>query len=303
MVIFAFTGMALFNISLNKERHFALPSALKCARKALRIWQTSLPPEHEDIADATVLVRRLEQAMGIDDALVRRALACSGGDEERAFDLLLSSHVPSLGQSCSASANVGQPVSAMHPVPAVIQTPIAPAAHALQLGSRVRIEGLLAAPEMNGRRGVICEAFNAQSGRWTVDIDADGPKPACRGVFRPGNLEAGDEAEDMEWTRTFASMLLDQGRLNEALSMFERVLEFRRRVLPESHPDIGEGHVELCAACFVDFEGCVFECEVQARSWTILLWHTVNLEGMRMRLRRCKAFWSAGFACCPRTIL
>jgi len=286
MVIFAFTGMALFNISLNKERHFALPSALKCAREALRIWQTSLPPQHEDIADATVLVRRLEQKLGFSDALVRRALARAGGDENRAVDLLLGSHLPSsetpcpvpssapsLGQSCSASANVGQPVSAMHPVPAVIQTPIAPAAHALQLGSRVRIEGLLAAPEMNGRRGVICEAFNAQSGRWTVDIDADGPKPACRGVFRPGNLEAGDEAEDMEWTRIFASMLLDQGRLNEALSMFERVLEFRRRVLPESHPDmlpenhpdIGEGRVELCAACALCVEKCCFfEYDVQA---------------------------------------
>ena len=66
--------------------------------------------------------------------------------------------------------------------------------------------------------------------------------------------EAGDEAEGMEWTRILASVLLDQGRPNEALSMFERVLEFRRRVLPESHPDIGEGHVELCAACFVDFD-------------------------------------------------
>jgi len=77
---------------------------------------------------------------------------------------------------------------AVNPVPAGTRTPIAPAAHDLHVGSRVRIEGLLAAPEMNGRRGVICEAFNAQSGRWTVDIDADGPRPACRGVFRPGNL-------------------------------------------------------------------------------------------------------------------
>jgi tetratricopeptide (TPR) repeat protein len=191
MVIFAFTGMALFNISLNKERHFALPSALKCARKALRIWQTSLPPEHEDIADATVLVRRLEQAMGIDDALVRRALACSGGDEERAFDLLLSSHVPSLGQSCSASANVGQPVS----VGATVPTP-----------APVLMEGQLRA------HAALCK-------------------------------EVGDEAEDMERTRILAGVLLEQERLSEALAMFERLLEFRRRVLPVNHPDIGEGLV------------------------------------------------------------
>ena len=31
------------------------------------------------------------------------------------------------------------------------------------------------------------------------------------------------------------------GRHDDALAMRERVLEFRRRVLPENHPDIGEG--------------------------------------------------------------
>ena len=39
------------------------------------------------------------------------------------------------------------------------------------------------------------------------------------------------------------------GRHNEALAMRERVLEFRRRVLPEDHPDIGEGHVWGSFAC------------------------------------------------------
>jgi hypothetical protein len=38
-------------------------------------------------------------------------------------------------------------------------------------------------------------------------------------------------------------------RLHEALAMRESVLEFRRRVLPESHPDIGEGHVSLRHMC------------------------------------------------------
>jgi hypothetical protein len=37
--------------------------AIECAREALRIWQTTLPPGHEDIVDAEELVRRLEQAM------------------------------------------------------------------------------------------------------------------------------------------------------------------------------------------------------------------------------------------------
>jgi len=33
------------------------------------------------------------------------------------------------------------------------------------------------------------------------------------------------------------------GRHDDALAMRERVLEFMRRVLPENHPDIGEGDV------------------------------------------------------------
>ena len=31
------------------------------------------------------------------------------------------------------------------------------------------------------------------------------------------------------------------GRHQEAVEMFEKMLEFYRRVLPENHPDIGEG--------------------------------------------------------------
>ena len=61
--------------------------------------------------------------------------------------------------------------------------------------------------------------------------------------------EAGEDAEAMEWTETLASVLSDQGRHNDALAMRERVLEFSRRVLPEDHPDIGEGHVWSGVAC------------------------------------------------------
>ena len=39
------------------------------------------------------------------------------------------------------------------------------------------------------------------------------------------------------------------GRHEDALAMKERVLEFRRRVLPENHPDIGEGRVGSGVAC------------------------------------------------------
>ena len=41
------------------------------------------------------------------------------------------------------------------------------------------------------------------------------------------------------------------GRREEALAMDESVLEFTRRVLPENHPDIGEGRVWSGVACGV----------------------------------------------------
>ena len=46
-----------------------------------------------------------------------------------------------------------------------------------------------------------------------------------------------------------ASTYSDLGRHEDALAMKERVLEFNRRVLPEDHPDIGEGRVGSGVAC------------------------------------------------------
>ena len=63
------------------------------------------------------------------------------------------------------------------------------AAATVQEGSRVRIQGLQAAPEMNGRTGVVCGAISQESGRWTVQMDADGARAACRGTFRASNLQ------------------------------------------------------------------------------------------------------------------
>ena len=39
------------------------------------------------------------------------------------------------------------------------------------------------------------------------------------------------------------------GRHSDALAMEESVLELYRRVLPEDHPQIGEGHVWRSAGC------------------------------------------------------
>ncbi len=47
-----------------------------------------------------------------------------------------------------------------------------------------------------------------------------------------------------------ASTYYALGRHADALALHERVLEFRRRVLPENHPDIGEGDVWYWIACF-----------------------------------------------------
>jgi hypothetical protein len=38
-----------------------------------------------------------------------------------------------------------------------------------------------------------------------------------------------------------AATYRDLGRHADTLAMMEQVLEFRRRVLPANHPDIGEG--------------------------------------------------------------
>ncbi len=50
---------------------------------------------------------------------------------------------------------------------------------------------------------------------------------------------AGDESNAMDWNAALALMLGNQGRHDEAVVMLETVLKFRRRVLPENHPDIG----------------------------------------------------------------
>ena len=57
----------------------------------------------------------------------------------------------------------------------------------LQDGSRVRIDGLQAKPELNGRTGVVFGAFNQESGRWAINVDADGASPACQAAIRPFN--------------------------------------------------------------------------------------------------------------------
>ena len=50
---------------------------------------------------------------------------------------------------------------------------------------------------------------------------------------------AGDEEGAMAWNATLANILLQQGRQDEAVVIYEADFKYRRRVLPENHPDIG----------------------------------------------------------------
>jgi hypothetical protein len=49
----------------------------------------------------------------------------------------------------------------------------------------VRIEGLASKPELNGRTGVVCGAFDEATGRWTVQVDAGG----AFAKLRPANMK------------------------------------------------------------------------------------------------------------------
>jgi hypothetical protein len=79
------------------------------------------------------------------------------------------------------ASDAAVPLLAPHAVP-----PAQPLALELRQGVRVVITGLQAKPEMNDCTGVICDSFNAQSGRWVVLIASS---PPARGSFRPVNLK------------------------------------------------------------------------------------------------------------------
>ena len=95
--------------------------------------------------------------------------------------------VPCPASAAATAASGRESAPSSSPAKTAAQSP-APAAATLQDGSRVRIEGLQAAPQMNGRMGVVCGGFDEDTGRWTVDLAAEGARAACRGTFRAANL-------------------------------------------------------------------------------------------------------------------
>ena len=119
---------------------------------------------------------------GLDQESGRWTVAVDASDAGPAFQI--SIRPANLTPLPAIDIDVPQRPSA----PSTSSTMCNPPAKALQQGSRVRIEGLQAAPQMNGRMGVVCGGFDEETGRWTVDIAAEGAMPACHGTFRAANL-------------------------------------------------------------------------------------------------------------------
>jgi hypothetical protein len=125
---------------------------------------------------------------------VRAASASSAADRPLQSSCPSDSNPPAAAQIALASpAAVGgqggaAAQAAEPPFSSATASPPTLSAAAVREGSSVRIEGLQAKPEMNGRIGVVRGAFNAHNGRWTVEAAADEAGPACLGTFRPANL-------------------------------------------------------------------------------------------------------------------
>ena len=58
------SGMSLYNISLSYVQAGDFDRAMDCARESLRVFQTALPPGHQDIVNAEKMILYLERAMG-----------------------------------------------------------------------------------------------------------------------------------------------------------------------------------------------------------------------------------------------
>jgi hypothetical protein len=117
-------------------------------------------------------------------ALTAAAPVITGANPPAAAQTALASPAAA---DCTAAHDAADPRSEPQ-LSSTTASPPTPSAAAVREGSRVRIEGLQAKPEMNGRTGVVRGALNAQSGRWTVEFAADEVGRAYFGTFRPANL-------------------------------------------------------------------------------------------------------------------
>lgn len=132
------------------------------------------------------------------------------------------------------------------PSPACETLPSASVISTLQHGSRVRIEGLLATPQLNGRTGVVYGSCEPESTRWVVDVEADGAKPACRGSFRTANLR-------VVASHNFSSEWVDQdGNVWPKAVIFSRQCCKGHALVPQGPCGRSRGSGQLmCRLCHV----------------------------------------------------
>ena len=61
------SGLSLYNISRSYKQAGDFDRAMECARESLRVFQTALPPGHQDIVYAEEMIVYLERAIEEDD--------------------------------------------------------------------------------------------------------------------------------------------------------------------------------------------------------------------------------------------
>jgi hypothetical protein len=87
--------------------------------------------------------------------------------------------------------------------------------------------------------GIRCSVGFAKLSRMVFGVMEGWMEEQLRGQA-VASASAGDEKGAIAWNETIAATMYMQGRHSEAVVIFEAIFKFRRRVLPEDHPDIGE---------------------------------------------------------------
>ena len=93
------------------------------------------------------------------------------------------------------------------------------------------------------------------------------------------SVAARNDAGSQDWNYTLATVLMHQGRHEEAAVIFEAVLEFRRRMLPHNSGKTG------LTSLFFPFFLAIQHVSSQLVQWYTLPPHTANLGGMKMPWR------------------
>ena len=109
---------------------------------------------------------------------------------------------------------------------------------ALQIQLRAARGGELAADRESIHEGIRCSVGFGKLSRMVFGVMEGWMEERLRGQAA-ASAAVGDESEAMDWKQVLASIFHDQGRNGEAVELFEAVLKYRRRVLPENHPNIG----------------------------------------------------------------